>query len=81
MISRETTKITNPATITININRALIPLYLINHITKTLGWTPKLKSRALGLIQGRRHSLSEIPILPTFLKEHLESQKAQYASQ
>ena len=27
---------------------------------KTNEWTPKRRSRALGLIQGRRHSLSEI---------------------
>ena len=27
---------------------------------KTLEWTPKRRSRALGLIQGGRHSLSEI---------------------
>src|ERR1700689_4646713 len=27
---------------------------------KTLEWAPKRRSRALGLIEGRRHSLSEI---------------------
>jgi len=45
---------------TTNISGASIPSQLVQYIMKTHEWTPKKRSRVLGLIQGGRHSLSEI---------------------
>ena len=56
----QTTMIRNHAGTTTSINIAPIPRQLIKHIMKSIEWTPKRRSRALGLTQGGRHSLSEI---------------------
>src|SRR5436853_6516030 len=42
---------------------------------KTNEWTPKRRSRALGLIQGRRHSLSEITQITNIPKRTLGNLK------
>src|SRR5579871_6947686 len=57
---RETTMVSNRSITTTNINRAPIPGQLVDSSMKTHEWTPKKRSRALGLIQGGWYSLSEI---------------------
>jgi transposase len=42
---------------------------------KTLHWTPKRRSRALGLIEGGRHSLSEITTITNIPKGTLKHLK------
>ena len=53
-------RITNAASTTTIINRDPIFWSLFNQVMKTLEWIPKRRSRALGLMEGRRHSLHEI---------------------
>src|SRR5436853_5164096 len=60
--------VSNRSVATTNINRAPIPGQLVNSSMKTHEWTPKKRSRALGLIQGGRHSLSEITAITNIPK-------------
>jgi len=60
---------------TTNISTASILSGLIVYIMKTHEWTPKRWSRALGLIQGGRHSLSEISHITNIPKGSLGNLK------
>src|SRR5579859_1884234 len=60
---------------TTRINRASISWQLIEDIMKTHEWTPKRRSRALGLLQGGRHAFSEITQITNILKGTLGNLK------
>jgi hypothetical protein len=66
--------LSHPTTTTI-INRVPIIWYLLEYIMRTVEWMPRWWSRAFELIQGDRHSLSEITQITNIPKGTFENLK------